>query len=73
MTLNSSNPSPAETGNKKATGLKYVMITPARNEEASIEKTIESMVRQTVLPVKWVIVSDGSTDNTDEIARFGII
>lgn len=45
----------------------YVLITPARNEEAFIEKTLESMVRQTVLPVKWVIVNDGSTDATARI------
>src|SRR5271166_5302750 len=38
----------------------YVLITPARNEEAFIEKTIESVIHQTVLPTKWVIVDDGS-------------
>lgn len=69
MTLNSSNPLPAETDNRKTTGLQYVMITPARNEEASIEKTIKSMIAQTVLPVKWVIVSDGSTDATNDIVE----
>lgn len=47
--------------------LSYVLITPARNEAAFIEKTIESMIRQTVLPKKWVIVNDGSTDKTGEI------
>jgi biofilm PGA synthesis N-glycosyltransferase PgaC len=47
--------------------LPYVLVTPARNEEALIEKTIESMIHQTVLPVKWVIVDDGSTDKTPEI------
>src|SRR6266508_2351951 len=45
----------------------YVLVTPARNEAAFIELTLNSMVRQTVPPVKWVIVSDGSTDGTDEI------
>jgi len=45
----------------------YVLITPARNEAAFIEKTIESMIHQTVLPLKWVIVNDGSTDGTAEI------
>ena len=45
----------------------YVLITPARNEAAFIEKTIESVINQTVLPVKWVIVDDGSTDSTAEI------
>jgi poly-beta-1,6-N-acetyl-D-glucosamine synthase len=47
----------------------YVVITPARNEARSIELTIQSMVDQTVLPLKWVIVSDGSTDGTDDIVR----
>ncbi len=45
----------------------YVLITPARNEAHYIEQTIKSMVAQTYLPVKWIIVSDGSTDGTDEI------
>ena len=44
-----------------------MLITPARNEAAFIELTIKSVVAQTVLPLKWVIVSDGSTDGTDEI------
>ena len=47
----------------------YVLITPARDEAAHIELTLDSMVKQTVLPVKWVIVSDGSTDGTDEIVK----
>jgi glycosyltransferase involved in cell wall biosynthesis len=47
----------------------YVLITPARNEAAFIEKTIQSMIKQTVLPAKWVIVDDGSTDNTAAIVR----
>jgi len=45
----------------------YAVVTPARNEARSIELTIRSMVAQTSLPSKWVIVSDGSTDETDEI------
>lgn len=45
----------------------YVLVTPARNEEDYIEKTILSIVSQTVLPAKWVIVSDGSIDRTDSI------
>lgn len=47
--------------------LKFFLVTPARNEEALIELTIQSMVKQTLRPVKWLIVSDGSTDRTDEI------
>jgi biofilm PGA synthesis N-glycosyltransferase PgaC len=45
----------------------YVLVTPARNEAAFIELTLASVVGQTVRPAKWVIVSDGSTDGTDEI------
>src|SRR5579863_2733920 len=49
--------------------LSYVLITPARNEEAFLEKTIESVIKQTVLPTRWVIVDDASTDRTPEIVR----
>src|SRR6266567_3147331 len=45
----------------------YVIISPARNEAQFIELTLKSVVAQSVLPLKWVIVSDGSTDGTDEI------
>lgn len=47
----------------------YVLITPARNEAGYIEKTIQSMIEQTILPVKWVIVNDGSTDDTGNIVK----
>ena len=45
----------------------YVLVTAAYNEEAYIENTIRSVVAQTVPPLRWAIVSDGSTDRTDEI------
>ena len=45
----------------------YVLITPARNEADFIDLTLKSVVAQTVRPLKWVIVSDGSTDQTDHI------
>lgn len=47
----------------------YVLITPARNEADFIELTIKSVVAQSARPLKWVIVSDGSTDSTDDIVR----
>jgi poly-beta-1,6-N-acetyl-D-glucosamine synthase len=47
----------------------YALITPARNEAQFIELTIKSMVAQQARPVKWIIVSDGSTDGTDEIVQ----
>lgn len=49
--------------------LRFALITPARNEQEYIEKTIESVIRQSLRPVRWVIVSDGSTDNTDQIVK----
>ena len=44
---------------------KYVLITPTRNEEAYIERTLEAVCKQTILPLKWIIVNDGSTDSTE--------
>jgi len=58
--------SPALTA-PSAKAWRYVLITPARNEATHIEATLKSVVSQTVPPVKWVIVSDGSTDGTDEL------
>jgi biofilm PGA synthesis N-glycosyltransferase PgaC len=46
---------------------RYVLITPARNEARFLGLTIESVVAQAVRPLRWVIVSDGSTDGTDDI------
>ena len=45
----------------------YVIVTPAYNEEEFIGSTIESVARQTILPVRWIIVDDGSGDKTAEI------
>jgi poly-beta-1,6-N-acetyl-D-glucosamine synthase len=50
-----------------ASKLRYAIVTPARNEEKYIGLVLESMVAQTHPPARWVIVSDGSTDRTDEI------
>jgi glycosyltransferase involved in cell wall biosynthesis len=49
--------------------LNYALITPAKNEEKYIEKTIRSVINQTKLPQKWVIVNDGSIDKTSEIVN----
>lgn len=57
------------TESAQGSNLAYVLITPARNEAEFIGETIKCMVKQTVLPVKWVIVSDGSTDGTDDIVK----
>ena len=59
----------ASGAKRPGTGLIYVLITPARNEAAFLEQTIQSVIGQTVPPTRWVIVSDGSTDGTDEIVQ----
>jgi biofilm PGA synthesis N-glycosyltransferase PgaC len=48
---------------------RYVLVTPARNEEAFIEKTLQSVTAQTILPARWAIVDDNSTDRTAQIIR----
>jgi biofilm PGA synthesis N-glycosyltransferase PgaC len=47
--------------------MKYVVITPVRNEGRFIGHTIRSMEQQTIGPQQWILVDDGSTDNTFEI------
>src|SRR3984893_2950968 len=49
--------------------MRYVLITSARNEGRFIERTIDSVVAQTSLPERWVIVDDGSTDKTAVIVE----
>ncbi len=49
--------------------LSYVLMTSARNESKYIEGTLKSVVSQKVFPQKWVVISDGSTDGTDEIIQ----
>ena len=49
--------------------MNYVLITSARNEEKFIDDTIQSVVAQTSLPLRWVIVDDGSSDRTAEIVE----
>ena len=49
--------------------MNYVLITPARNEETFIRKSLDSVTTQTHLPLRWVVVDDGSTDRTAEIVE----
>jgi biofilm PGA synthesis N-glycosyltransferase PgaC len=58
--------------------IKYVIITPARDEESHIRGTIESVIAQTIRPSEWIIVNDGSADRTGAIideyaAKYGWI
>jgi glycosyltransferase involved in cell wall biosynthesis len=45
----------------------YLLISPCRNEADYMRQTLDSVVTQSVLPTKWVIVDDGSTDETSQI------
>ncbi len=54
---------------QKTTVPTYVLMTAAKNEQKYIERTIQSVIGQTVAPLRWVIASDGSTDRTDEIIQ----
>ena len=47
----------------------YVLVTAAYNEEAYIKKALQAVAAQTYPPLRWIIVSDGSTDRTDQIVR----
>lgn len=50
-----------------ATGTRYVLISPCRNEADYMRQTLDTVVAQSVLPTLWVIVDDGSTDATPQI------
>lgn len=51
----------------KDAGRKYVIISPVRDEEKYIVKTLESLIDQTIRPAEWIIVNDGSCDQTGTI------
>src|ERR1035437_2433070 len=49
--------------------VKYLVITPVRDEEKHVEATIQAVTSQTILPREWIIVDDGSTDKTADIVK----
>jgi len=46
---------------------KYVLISPCRDEAKYMRDTLDSVIAQSIRPAKWIIVDDGSTDNTPQI------
>jgi biofilm PGA synthesis N-glycosyltransferase PgaC len=64
---NLSSSSPSDAATSASSSVRYCIITPSRDEELYLEGTIESVLRQTILPQQWVIVDDGSTDATSAI------
>lgn len=48
---------------------KYIIISPVRNEERFLPATIESVAKQSIRPIEYILVDDGSTDRTADIIR----
>lgn len=48
---------------------RYAIVTPARNEEKFLQSTVDAIVAQTIRPIQWIIVNDGSSDSTGRIAE----
>lgn len=54
---------------KKVTLSKYILVTPVKNEEKNLLRLIQSVTEQTIKPLVWFIMDDGSTDGTPNIVR----
>lgn len=58
---------PGDTSASMGAGRGYLLISPCRDEAQYMRETLDSVVAQSVRPAKWVIVDDGSTDETPAI------
>ena len=58
---------PLDTEGRRGESPKYLVISPVKDEEPYVEHTLKSMVRQSVKPVRWIIVDDGSGDRTPDL------
>jgi len=47
----------------------YILVTPCKNEEENIDRLVQSVKNQSIKPKLWVIINDGSTDNTEKLIR----
>ena len=52
-----------------ATARRYVIVSPVRDEEKYLPRTIESMINQTVRATEYILIDDGSTDRTADIIK----
>ena len=70
--MNAANPTagaPAVRAEPASKRLRYALVTAARNEAELIEGTLRSVIAQTHPPARWIVVSDGSIDGTDQIVQ----
>ncbi len=49
--------------------MNYVIVSPVKDEERNISRTLESMLDQTMKPLRWIIVDDGSRDRTADVVQ----
>jgi glycosyltransferase involved in cell wall biosynthesis len=61
-------PQPSDTANPEVS-IEVSIIVPARNEEASLANCLQSLATQTGVSFELIVVDDGSTDRTREIAQ----
>ena len=54
---------------ESAPPIRYLIVSPVKDEERHVERTLRSVTCQTVVPVRWIIVDDGSKDATASIVR----
>lgn len=47
--------------------IRYIITAPVRDEAGHLQWTIESVVSRTILPTKWILVNDGSTDEMNQM------
>nr|WP_206290888.1 glycosyltransferase family A protein [Humisphaera borealis] len=70
LTLRRTGMTPTQTANTSAApSRKYLLVTPCRDEAKYARRTLDSVVNQTVLPTLWIIVDDGSKDETPQILK----
>jgi hypothetical protein len=69
MTIKANLPSGTDRAVRQPTDRSYVLISPCRNEARYMRRTLDSVLGQSVPPARWVIVDDGSTDETAAILR----
>ena len=69
QTTSDVSPGAAPAPTPSTPGRRYLLVTPCRDEAKYARRTLDSVTGQTVTPALWVIVDDGSKDQTPAILR----